>query len=71
MDYSENNQAKFLKIEVVFNDYYQEPVNGNFDDATNAILKTIHSDDEDQLDGSTDDEEDDDVMIDNNQTITT
>ena len=27
MDYSENNQAKVLKIEVLFNDY-QEPVNG-------------------------------------------
>ena len=50
---------------------YAQPVKGNFDDATNAILKTIHSDDEDELDNSTDDEEDDDVMIDNNQTITT
>ena len=33
--------------------YYHEPVKGNFDDATNAILKTIHSDDEDELDDST------------------
>ena len=32
--------------------YYQEPVNGNFDNATNAILKTIHYDDEDELDDS-------------------
>ena len=55
MDYSENNPAKVLKIEVLFNDY-QEPVNGlNFDDATNAILKTIHYDDEDELDDSIDD----------------
>ena len=46
--------------------YYQEPVNRNFDDATNAILKTIHSDDEDELDDFTDDEEYDDAMIDNN-----
>ena len=66
MDYSVNNQAETLKVEVLFNDYYQEPVNGNFDDATNAILKTIHSDDEDELNDSTDDEEDDDAMIDNN-----
>ena len=51
--------------------YYQEPVNGNFDDAANAFLKTNHSDDEDEFDDSTDDEEDDDAMIDNNQTITT
>ena len=43
--------------------YDQEPVNGNFNDATNAMLKTIHSDDEDELDGSTDDEEDDGAMI--------
>ena len=46
--------------------YNQEPVNGNFDDATKAILRAIHSDDEDELDDSTDDEEDDDAMIDNN-----
>ena len=39
--------------------------------STNAILKTIHSNDEDEFDDSTDDEEDDDAMIDNNQTITT
>ena len=32
--------------------YYQEPVNGNFDNATNAILKTIDYDDEDELDDS-------------------
>ena len=66
MDYSENNQAKIKKFELLFNDYYQEPVNGKFDDATNAILKTIHSDDEDELDDSTDDEEDDNAMINNN-----
>ena len=61
MDYSENNQAKIQKFEVY-------PVNGNFDDATNAILKTIHSDDEDELDDSTDDEEDEDedAMLDDN-----
>ena len=45
--------------------YYQEPVNGNFDDATNAILKKIHSDDEYEFDDTTDDEEDDNAMIDN------
>ena len=73
MDYSENNQAKIKKFEALFNDYYQEPVNKNFDDATIAILKTIHSDDEDELDDSTheelddsaDDEEDDDELTDN------
>ena len=27
--------------------YYKEPVNGKFEDATEAILRTIHSDDED------------------------
>ena len=51
--------------------YAQEPVKGYYDDATNAILKTIHFDDEDELDDSTDDEEDEDAMIYNNQTITT
>ena len=50
--------------------YNQEPLNGNFDDATKAILNTIHSDDEDELDVSTNDEHDD-AMIDNNQNITT
>ena len=61
MDYSEINQTilRFYSITI----YNQEPVNGNFNDATNAILKTIHSDDEDELDDSTDDEEDDDAMI--------
>ena len=62
MDYSENNQLKILKIEVLFNDYYQGPVNGNFDDAINAMLKTTHSEDEDELNDSTDDEEDNDLM---------
>ena len=62
MDYSENNQAQILKNEVLFNDYYKEPVKRTFDDATNAILKTIHSDDEGELDDSTDDEENDDAM---------
>ena len=46
--------------------YDQEPVNRNFNEATNAILETIHSDDEDELNYSTDNEEDDDAMIDNN-----
>ena len=46
--------------------YYQEQVNWNLDDATNAILKTIHSEDEDELGHSREDEEDDDKMIDNN-----
>ena len=45
---------------------HQEVVNGNFDNATNAILKTINSDDEDELNDSKDDEEDDDAMIVNN-----
>ena len=58
MDYSENNQVKIFKIQFLFNDYYQQPVNKNFDDATNVILKTIHSDDEDELDDSTHDNED-------------
>ena len=62
MDYSEHNQAKVLKIEVLFNDYYLEPVKGNFDDATNAILKTIRSDNEDELDDFTDHEEDNDAI---------
>ena len=66
MDYSENNQAKIQKFEVLFSDYYQEPVNGNFDDATKAFLKTIHSDDEDELDDSSDNEEDEDAMLDDN-----
>ena len=43
--------------------YDQEPVKWNFNDATNAILETVHSDDEDELDDSTYDEEDDDAMI--------
>ena len=62
MDYSENNQVKIEKNQILFYDYYQEPVNGNFDVATSAVLKTIYSDDEDELDDSTDDEEDDDAM---------
>ena len=45
MDYSENNQAKILKMRFYSMTIYdQEPVNGKFDDATNAILKTIDSD---------------------------
>ncbi len=59
MDYSENNQAKIEKFEILFNEYYQEPVDGKFADATDAILKAICSDDElDELDSSDDDEDD-------------
>ena len=42
------------------------PVNGNFNHATNTILITIHSDNEDELDDSTEDEDNDDAMIDHN-----
>ena len=56
MDNSENNQAKINKFEALFNECYQEPVNGKFADATDDILKTIHSDNElDEL-NSTDNE---------------
>ena len=60
MDYSTNNHAKIEKFEILFNELYQEPVNGKFTDATADILKTIHSDDEaDELE-STDEDEDED-----------
>ena len=42
--------------------YYQQPVHRNFDSATNTILKTTHSDDDDKFNDSTDNEEDNDAI---------
>ena len=47
MDCSDSNKDKIKKLEILLNEYYKEPVNGKFEDATEAILRTIHSDNED------------------------
>ena len=59
MDCSDCNKGKIKKLEILLNKYYKEPVNGKFEDATEAILRTIHSDDED-LDSTDDSGEDED-----------
>ena len=59
MDCSDSNKDKIKKLEILLNEYYKEPVNGKFEDATEAILRTIHSDDEnvDSTDDSSEDED--------------
>ena len=47
MDCSDSNKGKIKKLEILLNECYKEPVNGKFEDANEAILRTIHSDDED------------------------
>ena len=59
MDCSDSNKGKIKKLEILLNEYYKEPVNGKFEDATEAILRTIHSDDED-VDSTDDSGEDED-----------
>ena len=56
---SDSNKDKIKKLEILLNEYYKEPVNGKFEDATEAILRTIHSDDED-VDSTDDSGEDED-----------
>ena len=46
MDCSDSNKGNIKKLEILLNEYYKEPVNGKFEDATEAILRSIHSDDE-------------------------
>ena len=59
MDCSDSNKGKIKKLEILLNEYYKEHVNGKFEDATEAILRTIHSDDED-VDSTDDSGEDED-----------
>ena len=59
MDCSDSNKGKIKKLEILLNKYYKEPVNRKFEDATEAILRTIHSDDED-VDSKDDSGEDED-----------
>ena len=47
MECSDSNKGKIKKLEILLNKYYKEPVNGKFEDTTEAILITIQSDDED------------------------
>ena len=61
MDCSDSNKGKIKKLDILLNKYYKEPVNGKFEDATEAILRTIHSDDEDV--DSTDDSGEDERLI--------
>ena len=59
MDCSDSNRDKIKKLEILLNKYYKEPVNGKFEDATEAVLRTILSDDED-VDSTDDSGEDED-----------
>ena len=43
MDCSDSNKGNIKKLA---NEYYKAPVNGKFEDATEAILRTVHSDDD-------------------------
>ena len=47
------NKCEIKKLEILLNEYYKEPVNEKFEDSTEAILRTIHSEDKDV--NSTDD----------------
>ena len=59
MDYSDSNKGKIKKLEILLNEFYKEPVNGKCEDATEAILRTIRSDNED-VDSTDDSGEDED-----------
>ena len=60
MDCSDSNKGKInKKLEILLNEYYKVPVNRKFEDATEAILWTIHSDGED-VDSTDDSGEDED-----------
>ena len=41
------NKCEIKKLEILLNQYYKEPVNETFEDATEALLRTIHSEDKD------------------------
>lgn len=60
MEYSTSNQAKIEKFKILCNELYQEPVNGQFTDATADILKAIHSGEEEELESTDADETDED-----------
>ena len=48
LDCSDSNKGKIKKLEILLNEYYKEPVTGKCEDTTEeAILRTIHCDDED------------------------
>ena len=46
MNCSDSNKGYIKKLEILSNEYYKVPVNGKFEDATEAILRTVHSDDD-------------------------
>ncbi len=47
MDYSEKNRQCINKYETLVNEKYKEPVDGKFEDATDAILRKLKEDDDD------------------------
>ncbi len=47
MDSSEKNRQCINKYETLVNEKYKEPVDGKFEDATDAILRKLKEDDDD------------------------
>ena len=56
MDMNAKNSAIVDKYEALFKEYYQESVNGEYDDATSAILKALNSGED--VDSSSSEDED-------------
>ena len=55
MDITEENVQAMKKYEALVEEYYKEPIDGKFEDATAAILqslKSLASDDEDSRSGT-------------------